>query len=153
VLAMVENWIGEEAFQAGIQNYLKEFSYKNAEAADLWEALGKASNKDVERVLKSFIEQSSFPLINVKQQGKSITISQSRFANAGVEAPAQLWNVPVAIKYGAGDKVQTANVLLNKQSQTLALDFEPEWIYPDQCALGYYRWVMDDAQFNALIDN
>ncbi|TMP69808.1 aminopeptidase [Pseudoalteromonas sp. S1609] len=153
VLAMVENWIGEDAFQAGIQNYLKEFSYKNAEAADLWEALGKASNKDVASVLKSFIEQSSFPLIKVDQQGKTITISQSRFANAGVDAPAQLWNVPVAIKYGKGDKVKTASVLLNKQNQTLELDFEPEWIYPDQGALGYYRWVMDDAQFNALIDN
>ena len=35
VLAMVENWIGEEAFQKGIQRYLKDFSYKNAEAADL----------------------------------------------------------------------------------------------------------------------
>ena len=139
VLAMVENWIGEEAFQKGIQNYLKEFSYKNAEAADLWQALGKASNKDVASVLKSFIEQSSYPLIKVAQQGSKITISQSRFVNAGVDAPEQLWNVPVAIKYGAGDKVKTANVLLNKQSQTLDLDFAPEWIYPDQGALGYYR--------------
>ena len=151
VLAMVENWIGEDAFQKGIQSYLKEFSYKNAEAADLWEALGKASNKDVASVLKSFIEQSSFPLVKVTQQGSKVTISQSRFVNAGVDAPEQLWNVPVAIKYGAGDKVKTANVLLNKQSQTLDLDFEPEWIYPDQGALGYYRWVMDDAQFSALV--
>ena len=153
VLAMVENWIGEDAFQTGIQRYLKEFSYKNAEAADLWKALGKASNKDVASVLKSFIEQSSFPLIKVTQQGKKLTISQSRFANEGVNAPAQLWNVPVAIKYGAGDKVKTAKILLNKSSQTLDLDFEPDWIYPDQGALGYYRWVMDDAQFDALLAN
>lgn len=151
VLAMVENWIGEEAFQKGIQKYLKKFSYKNAEAADLWQALGKASNKDVASVLKSFIEQSSFPLIKVTQQGKQVTISQSRFANAGVNAPAQLWNVPVAIKYGAGDQVKTASVLLNQQNQTLDLEFEPEWIYPDQGALGYYRWIMDDTQLDALI--
>ncbi|WP_394202873.1 M1 family metallopeptidase [Marinagarivorans algicola] len=153
VLAMVENWIGEEAFQKGIQKYLKKFSYKNAEAADLWQALGKASNKDVASVLKSFIEQSSFPLIKVTQQGKQVTVSQSRFANAGVNAPAQLWNVPVAIKYGAGDQVKTASVLLNQQSQTLDLEFEPEWIYPDQGALGYYRWIMDDTQLDALIAN
>ncbi|WP_372761302.1 M1 family metallopeptidase [Pseudoalteromonas sp.] len=153
VLAMVENWIGEDAFQHGIQNYLTAFSYKNAEAADLWHALGKAANKDVASVLKSFIEQSSYPLIKVAQQGKQLTLSQSRFANAGVDAPAQLWNVPVAIKYGAGNKVATASVLLNKPQQTVELDFAPEWIYPDQGALGYYRWVMDDAQFSALIDN
>ncbi|MFY8327748.1 M1 family metallopeptidase [Pseudoalteromonas sp. ZZD1] len=153
VLAMVENWIGEDAFQKGIQAYLKKFSYKNAEAADLWQALGEASNKDVASVLKSFIEQSSFPLIKVSQQGKTVTIKQSRFTNAGVDAPAQLWNVPVAIKYGAGDKVKTANVLLSKDTQKVELDFTPEWIYPDQGALGYYRWVMDDKQFASLIDN
>jgi len=153
VLAMVENWIGEDAFQKGIQAYLKEFAYKNAEAADLWQALGKASNKDVASVLKSFIEQSSFPLLKVSQQGKTITLNQSRFTNAGVDAPAQLWNVPVAIKYGAGDKVKTANILLTKESQQVELEFEPEWIYPDQGALGYYRWVLDEAQFAALIDN
>ena len=153
VLAMVENWIGEEAFQQGIQAYLKEFSYKNAEAADLWQALGKASNKDVASVLKSFIEQSSFPLVKVTQQGKTLSINQSRFTNAGVDAPAQLWNVPVAIKYGAGDKVKTANVLLSKANQTVELEFEPEWIYPDQGALGYYRWVMDDKQFASLIEH
>jgi alanyl aminopeptidase len=153
VLAMVENWIGEEAFQTGIRTYMKTFSFKNAEAADLWQALGEASNKDVASVLKSFIEQSSYPLINVTTKGKQVTITQNRFVNAGVDAPAQLWNVPVAIKYGAGDKVKTASVLLNKPSQTLELDFEPQWIYPDQGALGYYRWVLDDAQFSALIDN
>lgn len=153
VLSMVENWIGEDAFQKGIQAYLKKFSYKNAEAADLWQALGDASNKDVAGVLKSFIEQSSFPLIKVSQQGKTITINQSRFTNAGVDAPEQLWNVPVAIKYGAGDKVRTANVLLNQETQKIELDFTPEWIYPDQGALGYYRWVLDDKQFAALIDN
>lgn len=153
VLSMVENWIGEEAFQQGIRAYLKKFSYKNAEAADLWQALGEASNKDVASVLKSFIEQSSFPLIKVTQDGKKINISQSRFVNAGVDAPAQLWNVPVSIKYGAGDKVKTASVLLNKETQQLTLDFEPEWIYPDQGAMGYYRWVLNDAQFNALLEN
>ncbi|KPH93060.1 aminopeptidase [Pseudoalteromonas porphyrae] len=152
VLAMVENWIGEEAFQQGIRAYLKEFSYKNAEAADLWQALGKASNKDVAGVLKSFIEQSSFPLVKVSQQGKMVTINQSRFTNAGVDAPAQLWNVPVAIKYGAGDQVKTASILLTKENQTIELEFEPEWIYPDQGALGYYRWVLDDKQFAALIN-
>ncbi|MGB1293104.1 MAG: ERAP1-like C-terminal domain-containing protein, partial [Pseudoalteromonas sp.] len=35
----------------------------------------------------------------------------------------------------------------------IELDFTPEWIYPDQGALGYYRWVLDDNQFAALIDN
>ncbi len=153
VLSMVENWIGEEAFQQGIRNYMKKFAYKNAEAADLWQALGEASGKDVAGVLKSYIEQSSFPLLSVSQQGNKLTIKQQRFVNAGVEAPAQLWNVPVSIKYGKGDRIETHTILLDKASTTITLDFTPDWIYPDQGALGYYRWSMPQKEFDALLGN
>jgi len=153
VLSMVENWIGEEDFKKGIQAYMKEFAFKNASASDLWNALAKASGKDVPSVLKSFIEQSSFPLVSVKQDGKTISLSQSRFVNKGVDAPAQLWSVPVTIKYGRGDEVKEAQVLLNSDSAKVELDFEPEWIYPDANAMGYYRWVLEDKQLDTLLTN
>ncbi|MDP5213333.1 M1 family metallopeptidase [Pseudoalteromonas tunicata] len=153
VLSMVENWIGEDAFQQGIQAYMQQFAFKNAEASDLWTALAKSSKQDVASVLKSFIEQSSFPLLNITQDKTKLTIKQTRFANAGVDAPAQLWTVPVVIKYGRGDEVKTAKILLNKPSQIVQLDFEPEWIYPDENAMGYYRWVLPTPQLNALLAN
>ncbi len=153
VLAMVENWIGEDAFKQGIRQYMKTFSFKNAQASDLWDALAKSSGKDVPSVLKSFIEQSSFPLISVKQNGKTLNLTQSRFANAGVDAKAQLWSVPVTIKYGKGETVKTAKVLLTQDSANVELEFAPDWIYPDANAMGYYRWVLEDAQLNNLLVN
>ncbi|MBQ4845356.1 M1 family metallopeptidase [Pseudoalteromonas sp. MMG005] len=151
VLSMIENWIGADAFQKGMRAYMKKYAFKNAEAADLWRELSLASNKDVASVLSSFVEQSSFPLISVTKSGKMLTLSQQRFANAGVEAPKQLWNVPVTIKYGKGDKVASTQILLNKESQRVQLDFEPQWIYPDKGALGYYRWMLEEQQFNTLL--
>lgn len=35
----------------------------------------------------------------------------------------------------------------------MQLDFEPEWIYPDENAMGYYRWVLPTPQLNALLAN
>ncbi len=151
VLSMVENWIGEEAFKQGLRQYMKDFAYKNTDASDLWEALGKASGKDVDAVLKSFIEQSSFPLVAAKVDGKTLTLSQSRFASAGVDAPAQTWSVPVVLKYGKGNTVKTTQVLLTEKQQSVKLAFEPDWIYPDAGAFGYYRWQLSDADFKQLL--
>ncbi|WP_440056626.1 M1 family metallopeptidase (plasmid) [Pseudoalteromonas sp. T1lg65] len=153
VLNMVENWLGEDVFRQGMRNYIRKYSYKNAEAADLWRELGAVSGKDVESVLSSFMSQSSFPLLTVNSQGKNLTISQQRFIIEGQTAPEQSWHVPMTIKYGRGDKVVTKSILLSNKSKSIKLDFEPEWIYPDADTLGYYRWKLDSQSLAALLDN
>ncbi|BAJ02104.1 M1 family metallopeptidase [Shewanella violacea] len=153
VLSMVENWIGEESFKQGIRQYIKDNAFKNTQADDLWNALSKASGKDVGKVLSTFIEQSSYPLITVDVKGKSLTLSQQRFAFEGSKAPAQTWVVPVSIKYGKGDKVISTSILLDSDTKTLELEFTPDWIYPDADAMGYYRWLLDDKQLANLLAN
>ena len=153
VLDMVENYIGEKEFKAGIRQYIKDHAFENTQADDLWNALSKSSGKDVGAVLGTFIEQSSYPLIKVDLKGNKLTLTQSRFVTAGTEAKAQTWTVPVSIKFGKGDKVKHKTILLTKQSQTIALDFAPDWIYPDSDAMGYYRWLLDEAQMQTLLAN
>ncbi len=151
VLSLVEQWIGEEAFRTGIRQYLNDFAFKNAEADDLWNALGKASKKDVAAVLRSYIEQSSFPLLSVDIKGKMLTLQQQRFVNAGVTAPAQMWTVPVNIKYGKGNKTATTSVLMKDAVGSVTLEFEPDWVYPDTDAKGYYRFVLSDKLRDASL--
>ncbi|GIU50502.1 aminopeptidase [Shewanella sairae] len=153
VLDMVENYIGVDAFNKGIRQYIKDHAYKNTEADDLWNALSKASGKDVGKVLSTFIEQSSYPLVNVSVDGKRLTLNQKRFVTAGTDAPAQRWTVPVSIKYGKGNTVEQTTVLLEKDSQTFELAFAPEWVYPDADAMGYYRWLLDEVQMTQLLNN
>jgi len=144
VLSLIEQWIGEDAFQQGIRQYMKDHAFKNAEADHLWNALGKASKKDVSAVLRSFIEQSSFPLLMVDVNGASLTLTQQRFVNAGITAPAQQWTVPVNIKYGKGKQIAQTSVVLREKQASVQLDFEPEWVYPDTDAKGYYRFVLGE---------
>ncbi|AQS36074.1 aminopeptidase N [Shewanella psychrophila] len=153
VLSMVENWIGEESFKQGIRQYIKDNAFKNTQADDLWNALSKASGKDVGKVLSTFIEQSSYPLITVDINGQSLTLSQQRFVFEGSKAPAQTWVVPVSIKYGKGDKIVSTTILLDSETKTLDLEFSPDWIYPDADAMGYYRWLLDDRQLAHLLAN
>lgn len=153
VLSMVENWIGEENFKQGTRQYIKDNAYKNTTADDLWNALSKASGKDVGQVLSTFIEQSSYPLIKADLDGNVLHLSQERFVYSGSKAPEQTWVVPVSIKYGKGDKQITETVLLDSKTKEIKLKFTPDWIYPDADAMGYYRWLLDDKQLENLLSH
>ena len=151
VLNMVERWMGEKTFQAGMRSYLEKHRFGNADAADLWGALGEASGKDVEAVLKTFTEQSGFPLITLAVDGQTLQLSQIRFLNAGTTAPEQTWTLPLFVRYGAGSREAVATVLLDGPSTSVELEFEPEWIYPDDGAVGYFRWQLSPPQLEALL--
>jgi len=153
VLGLVEQWVGEAEFRKGVRNYINTFAFRNAEAGDLWSALGKAARKDVPAVLQSFIEQSAYPLISVEQHANTLVLRQQRFVMAGMDAPAQSWSVPVNIKYGRGPVIRTKTVLLNRAQATLKLDFEPDWVYPDAGAHGYYRFALSDSLRDRLLAN
>ena len=45
VLRMLEAYLGEETFRAGVNAYLKQHEYANATAADFWDAQAKTSQQ------------------------------------------------------------------------------------------------------------
>src|SRR5262252_5425963 len=47
IIRMVENYLGEDAFRAGIRAYMRQHAYSNTTTADLWGALEAASGKPV----------------------------------------------------------------------------------------------------------
>ncbi len=47
VIRMLEAYLGEAPFRAGIRRYMAAHQYSNTTAADLWDALGAASGKPV----------------------------------------------------------------------------------------------------------
>lgn len=50
VLRMLHNYIGDDDFKKGLNQYLTKFSYKNAETEDLWASLEAASGKPIQKV-------------------------------------------------------------------------------------------------------
>jgi len=154
VLHMVEAWIGPSAFRSGVQAYLKAHADANATADDLWNALGKASKQDVRAVLVSFLDQPGVPLVTVEPlPGGRAKLKQTRFLNAGAVAPrAQLWRIPVALRYPNGSGTTTQRVVLTGAEQIVALEAgtTPAWIHPNADEAGYYRWSVPSAVFTRL---
>ena len=66
VLAMIEAYVGPEAFRRGVSSYLKRFSYANASGEDFWAEMTRVTGKPVDQILRSFVDQPGIPLLSVE---------------------------------------------------------------------------------------
>lgn len=146
VLNMFEQWLGPEVFRRGVNTYLKTHAWGNATASDLWAAFDRVSGKNVSQALATFIEQPGFARIDVELLGAGrVKLSQERFRNHGSKSQNYIWQMPLTLKYPMADGVATKTVFFAQASLTFDLDLpdgsaDPEWIYPNADARGYFRW-------------
>ncbi|HVR43709.1 MAG TPA: M1 family metallopeptidase [Thermoanaerobaculia bacterium] len=147
VLAMFEQWVGEEEFRRGVHRYLEQNAWGNATSADLWSALAEKGKKQLPAAMATFIEQPGYPILElVPLEGGSVRISQRRFLNAGAEAAPLRWQVPVALRYSAGGETADRTVLLDGSTKTVRLaSGDLAWVHPHRDGVGYYRWTLPPA--------
>ena len=109
VLSMLEQWIGEDAFQRGLAAYMKERRMAPATAGDLWHHIGQAADRPVTQVAASWTDQSGFPLIDASaacEAGRTvISLQQQRFTSSPGAPASGPWRVPVRV--ARGDSAQT----------------------------------------------
>jgi aminopeptidase N len=151
LLRMLEAYIGEDVFRQGIRTYMKSRAYSNAAAADLWNALGEASGKNVPAIAAPWIEKPGFPLVSVtaacdSSGNRSVTLSQKRFLLNGGGANGAQWQVPLRIRTGTA---APRNALLDTQQQKAAAGRCDEALSVNADAVGYYR-VQYDADTLAV---
>jgi aminopeptidase N len=145
LLRMLEAYIGEDVFRQGIRSYMKDRAYSNAAAADLWNALGHASGKNIPAVAAPWIEKPGFPLVQVTAAcdasgNRSVTLRQKRFLLNGGSENAAEWQVPLRIRTGTA---APRNVLLDAQEQKTAAGRCDEALSVNADAVGYYRVQYD----------
>jgi aminopeptidase N len=143
VLRMLESYLGEQTFRAGINAYIQQHQYANATADDFWSAQAKTSKKPVDQIMPTFVKQAGAPIINVKSQcsGNSTTVNleQRRYyydREKFQAASDQIWQVPLCLKSSTG--AQKCE-LLTKKEQTFTLEGCSTWVLANAGATGYYR--------------
>ncbi|HEV7127185.1 MAG TPA: M1 family metallopeptidase [Ktedonobacterales bacterium] len=150
VLRMVHDFLGDEAFRAGLRTYMREFAEGNAAGADLWRHLQQASHQPVAQMMESWILQAGHPLLQIALEESGTTthlrLSQRRFF-AGLRAPAndQVWQVPLVIRYEDSAGQHETRYLLAERSASLPLNVSGEllWCYPNASEVGFYRQQLD----------
>jgi aminopeptidase N len=121
VLEMVQNYVGEEAMQKGLQIYLKDYAFGNATPSRLWNSIEKASGgKKVADIGDSFIRQTGVPLLTVDAQCAGdrtfVSIAQESFPNQNAY-PASTWTIPVTLAYGDAMEQRKTFVMATSNTQ------------------------------------
>src|SRR6478735_5551588 len=152
VLNMIEAYVGPEAFRKGVSSYLTRYSSGNAAGEDFWTEMTRVTEKPVNRIMRSFVEQPGAPLLGAKTRcvngSTEVSIAQSRFVGTpDTKSPApQHWTLPVCVRTGAGDASCT---VVTEASQTIRVPgCGATMINAD--ARGYYFTEYEPAALAAL---
>jgi aminopeptidase N len=119
ILRQVEGYVGKANFKEGLRNYLKKHEYGCASSHHLWEALEDVSAMPVTKMMKSWIEQPGFPLVEVKREGSRLLLTQRRFTYLDNDT-GQEWLIPAAIRvFYSNGQSKTLTTLLESKSMDL----------------------------------
>jgi aminopeptidase N len=155
VLRMIENYLGPDVFRRGVNAYLQAHAFGNATSEDFWNTMTAASNKPVDRILPTFVNQPGAPLLDVSLScvdGRSpLDVSQQRFFLDPSQAPsrrAERWQIPVCVKTGT-DGGGCDLIADSRQTLPLGPSCVP-WAFANATAQGYYRTAYSPDMLRAL---
>ena len=160
VLRMLESYLGEETFRAGVNNYLRKHAYGNAAAADFWNSLAHVSKKPVDKIMSSFVEQPGPPFVSVKTQCQGSSGSDMDWRSSATSMIGQS-SKPATINSGKSRSACRACrhsaspkcELLTRKQQSLSLAACSPWVDANAGAHGYYRSGYDAEGIQSLAKN
>ncbi len=150
-LRMLESYLGEDGFRAGIRAYMQAHKFSNSTTADLWNALGEASKKPVGALAASWTEQPGPPLVSLSAGATGLTISQERFTIHQQNPQPLQWKIPIAWRDLEAPASTSPPVFLLEEKSALLPDVQPGQIVKLNAGdAGYYRVEYDAAHFEEL---
>jgi puromycin-sensitive aminopeptidase len=145
VLRMIESYVGAEPFRKGINAYLQAYANGNATSENFWTAIARSTDKPVDKILTTFVNQPGIPLITATTScaggQTAVTLGEQRFlldSSAVKTAPGERWQVPVCAK-AAGQKVAACDVVTAATQSIKVPGGCAPWVFVNAGAQGYYR--------------
>lgn len=145
VIHMLYHYLGETAFQAGLQYYLKKHAHKNTDTVDLWEALETVSDKPVRTFMHAWTSQSGYPLVSATIEGDDLTISQNRMLVNPLSKHTSDTKWPIPLLTGH----TTLPAVMDKQKVTLE-GASLEKLMLNRGGSGFYRTVYNASHMERL---
>ena len=146
ILRQIQGYIGDKDFKKGLRHYLKTFAYGSATSRDLWQSLENVSGKPVRTMMKSWVEQPGFPLVEVRRQADRLLLTQKRFTYLPNDAD-QKWLAPLTIiLFGGNGETRRMTVLMDAAEKTVTIDADTVAYKINDRQTGFYRVRYDDAQ-------
>ena len=152
VLRMIEQFLGEDVFRAGVGAYLRAHAFSNTTTGDLWAALDAASGLEVGEIMDTWILQGGFPQVSVAVVDGRLELAQTRFLLAP-RADLTRWKVPVQLRGEADGRPFHRSLILETPTTTVDLDGEVDWIVANAGGHGFYRVAYTPELRRRLVDH
>jgi tricorn protease interacting factor F2/3 len=142
LLSMFEDYVTNDIFRKGLHKYLIANQYSNAQGSDLWKSISEASGPKkkslkFDKVASYWIENSGFPIIDVKYHGSKIEMDQKRFLLIPKD-DKRTWPIPVHYIKKDGKGKEEGRMLLERKSTSA--DFSKlDYIKLNYMQKGFYR--------------
>ncbi|MBB3063303.1 M1 family metallopeptidase [Microbulbifer rhizosphaerae] len=157
VIHMVDRYFGAERFRPALGRYIEAFAESEADSPDFYQVIGEETKTpELTETFRSFVEQKGVPqlafTLHCDADKTQVQIRQSRYKPLGspIEDAGQQWSIPLCLRTDSGSE---QCLMLSEARQSLELKSEqcPQWILPNAQGSGYYRWTLNEAQWQALL--
>ncbi|XP_064404394.1 aminopeptidase Ey-like [Halichondria panicea] len=141
VIRMIQHYLTEERFWAGITHYLTTHQYGNAETSQLWDALqlqGTPGAVSVGTIMDTWTLQTGYPVFTVDQTNTRLT--QSRFLAVSPQDNSQsnaVWITPFS--YITETNPTPTIMLVTEESTSYTWPVGNGWIKANVGQYGVYR--------------
>ena len=147
VMRMLENMMGPDVLQNGLNKYLSKYQFNNASWDDLVNILAaEAPQLNIRQFGKVWVQEKGMPDIHTSYQGGQLVIKQSDPYNRGVFWPEK-FQVRVINDLG---KSVTYDVDMQQPVMSIKLPRKPDCILPNTDGRGYGRFTLDDEYVKLL---
>ncbi|HIH13494.1 TPA: M1 family metallopeptidase [Candidatus Woesearchaeota archaeon] len=134
VLHMLEDYVGEEHFRAGLTAYLTTFAYKNATKQDLWKAIQKAHRQEgIATMMNRWITLPGYPGITVASSSHGFSLRQHRFTLRNASSTVT-WPIPVSYQT---HEATVHHIIMDGATATIA--GKAPWVKLNDGQHGFYR--------------
>jgi alanyl aminopeptidase len=157
IMQTLEHWVGEEKFKAGIRDYLNANANTSVGTTKLFEALDRASGKDVTGLASPFLDQPGVPEITAsvvcEQGGRWHVELGSRpwrpVGSTQKDEDPRFWTIPVCVLTEGAKTEQCVDLIGGVPGLVAGRSACPTWVHPN-AALAYYRWSVPPKTYVAL---
>lgn len=153
IIQMLAAYLGEDKLKQGINHFLAQYRFGNANSAEYWAAFEAATGEPVGAFAASWIYQPGYPLVTVRREGDALHLSQERFilSDPADDHTDQRWIIPLEIAaYQADGSAQTLHVVFDTAESTVALPAGTTAYLLNVGRRGFYRVSYPPADLAAL---
>jgi tricorn protease interacting factor F2/3 len=151
VMRMAIAYLGDRVKNA-LADYFEKHAYSTAVSSDLWDAFSRAvPDEPIVEMMKTWVKQPGFPLLEVKKEGNSVRIRQRRFTYLNSEDYEEEWIIPFAVQvFDDAGNARVTKHLISSREKTLELGKNASAFKLNHEQAGFFRVEYDEQEWENL---